>query len=72
MGVLLVAAMAFIFFLQAAAGFDLEFSWWKELGQPPTFWRMLEIQWLPQAAAGAEIVAFMESPDQRELIGSAR
>lgn len=46
-------ALAGIFLLQGCAGFVLELSWWKELGQAPAFWRMLEIQWLPQAAAGA-------------------
>ncbi|MDE2141926.1 MAG: UPF0182 family protein [Elusimicrobia bacterium] len=46
-------AFAGVFLLRDAAGFGLEFSWWKELGQPDTFWRMLEIQWLPRAVAGA-------------------
>ncbi|OYW02646.1 MAG: hypothetical protein B7X11_03610, partial [Acidobacteria bacterium 37-65-4] len=45
-------ALAGVFVLRNAAGFSLELSWWKELGQTATFWRMLEIQWLPQAAAG--------------------
>lgn len=45
-------ALTGVFLLQAAAGFGLELSWWKELGQHATFWRMLEIQWLPQAAGG--------------------
>ena len=45
-------ALTGVLFLRYAAGFSLELSWWKELGQAATFWRMLEIQWIPQAVAG--------------------
>jgi hypothetical protein len=45
-------ALAGVFVLRSAAAFELELAWWKELGQTAVFWRMLEIQWLPQAAAG--------------------
>jgi hypothetical protein len=46
-------ALAGVFLLRDAAGFALELSWWKELGQPAAFWRLLEVRWLPQAAAGS-------------------
>ena len=46
-----VAAVA-AFMLRSAAGLLLELAWWKELGQVRTFWRFVEINWLPQAAAG--------------------
>ena len=49
----LAAAVALAVLLKLAAGLLLELAWWKELGQVRTFWRFVEIDWLPQAAAGA-------------------
>jgi uncharacterized protein len=47
-----VLALAGAFVLRSSSGFALELAWWKELGQAGTFWRLLEIDWLPQAAGG--------------------
>lgn len=48
----LALAVVAAFILSSAAGLLLELAWWKELGQVQTFWRFVDIAWLPQVAAG--------------------
>ena len=48
----LALAVVAAFILSSAAGLLLELAWWKELGQVQTFWRFVDIAWLPQAASG--------------------
>ena len=55
-GAILLADALLAFAVAAAArglaAYWLELAWWKELGQIPTFWRLIEIDWIPPLAAG--------------------
>lgn len=41
-------AIAILYGLIEGARFWIDVSWWRDLGQTPTFWQFLRIRWLPQ------------------------
>ncbi len=49
------AAVAVLFILIEGSRFLLSLAWWRDLGQLPTYWRYIRIEWIPQA--GGSIVA---------------
>lgn len=46
-----VIAVAILILVVNGSNFLLNYSWWKELGQPQTFWQFVRIRWEPQSAA---------------------
>jgi len=46
-----VLALVFLLLVSQGSSFAVSYSWWRELGQLSTFWRLLAVQWLPQSAA---------------------
>jgi uncharacterized membrane protein (UPF0182 family) len=46
-----VIAVAVLILVVNGSRFFLNYSWWKELGQPQTFWQFVRIRWEPQSAA---------------------
>ncbi|MGH9488875.1 MAG: UPF0182 family protein [Terriglobales bacterium] len=43
-------AIAALFIVIEGAHFLLSIAWWRNLGQLPTYWRYIRIEWAPQAA----------------------
>ncbi|MDE2492016.1 MAG: UPF0182 family protein [Elusimicrobia bacterium] len=53
----LFLAVASVVLLRAAASFQIELAWWRELGHEAAFWRLIEIRWVaPSLAAGASFL----------------
>ncbi|MHB2025618.1 MAG: UPF0182 family protein [Elusimicrobiota bacterium] len=64
-------AVAFILLVSKGSGFAIDYSWWKELGQVGSFWRLLAVRWLPQslaAAIGAAVLAIAFALSKRRAV----
>lgn len=44
-------ALAALYVLIEGSNFLINLAWWGELGQTPTFWTLIRIEWLPRTAA---------------------
>lgn len=53
-------AIAALLVVIEGSRFLLSIAWWRELGQLPTYWRYIRIEWLPQAAGAVLAIVCLE------------